>query len=266
MKTFARLGGVLVVAVLTPALAQTDEPAKAQFQVIKLQTLSKTGAQHDWSKPEFTDALMGSEGWEVLLASDAGILLRKTKDGPKWEYKAVKLKNSPFSIVAMKDVDAFTLILDRMATDSYTLCAVNAFGEYTLFKQAKGAKPIKTEHQTLLWHDVLKSQVASERFKDKEFIETLNKQGGEGWEVCVCNFNAVVLQKSAAKWEYKTVKVTKSPLSMNVLGMDKDDEAAAFILILEGLEEKGWRPCSCNSNGQEILLKRELKKEKEKKE
>lgn len=162
----------------------------------------------------------------------------------------------------MKDVDAFGLILDRMAADGYIPCAINGLGEYTLYKRQKDVKPAKTEFQTILWADVIKSKTApAERFKDKEFLETLNKNGSEGWEVCVCNINAVVLQKTTAKWEYKTVKVSKSPLTLHFDG-GKDDEAAAFTLILEGLEAKGWKPCAYGYTGPEILVKRELTKEK----
>ncbi|MFM8271262.1 MAG: hypothetical protein ACKODX_02910 [Gemmata sp.] len=251
-----------MLAALLPAPANADEPAKAQFQTVKLQTLAKTGAQYDWSKTEFIEALKAGDGWEVLATSDSAILLRKGKDGPKWEYKSVKIKNCPLSITGMSDTDAFGVILDRMASDGYMPCAVNGIGEHTLFKRVKDAKPAKTEFQTLLLADVIKAKAAPyERFKEKEFVEALNKQGAEGWEVCVCNYNAVVLQKSPAKWEYKTVKITKSPLTLSLIDMDKDDEAAAFTFILEGLEDKGWRPCACDSMGREILLKRELKKD-----
>ena len=206
------LASGLVLAILLPALTHADEPAKAQFQTVKLQTLAKTGAQYDWSKTEFIEALKGGDGWEVLATSDSAILFRKGKDGPKWEYKSVKIKNSPFSITGMKDTDAFGLILDRMASDGYMPCAASGIGEHTLFKRVKDAKPLKTEYQTLLLADVVKSKAApAERFKEKEFIEALNKQGGDGWEVAVCNHTAVVLQKGLAKWEYKTVKITKSP-------------------------------------------------------
>jgi hypothetical protein len=260
MKALARMGVGLILAILTPGLAWTDEPPKAQFQTIKL----KIEQAFDLSKPEFMDLLKGDEGWEVLLMSEHAILVRKVKDGPKWEYKAVKVKNSPFAIMGMKDVDAFGLIIDRMAGDGYTPCAVNGLADYTLYKRVKDAKPSKAEFQTLLWQDQLKSkEPPADRFTEKGFIEVLNKQGGEGWEVCVCNINAVVFQKSAAKWEYKTVKVTKSPLTPAFdIGGDKDDEAAAFALILEGLEQKGWTACASSSFGRNILVKRELKKDK----
>lgn len=262
MYSLARLGVGFMFAILTLGPAHADEPAKAQFQTIRLETLSKDGGQFNWSKAEFLDALKGGDGWEVLLTSDHAALFRKVKDGPKWEYKAVKIKNSPFATTGMKDTDAYALILDRMAADGYTPCAVDGLGLHTLFKRAKDVKPAKAEFTTLMWKDVIKSTNApADRFKEKEFVETLNKQGGECWDVCVCNIHTVVFQKSAVKWEYKTMKVTKSPLGFN-LDMDKDDEAATFKLILEGLEDKGWKPCACGGSGQDILLKRELKKDK----
>jgi hypothetical protein len=259
MNSLARMGVGLTCAVLASGLAPADEPAKAEFRTSKLDTLSKDG-QFDWGQAEFLDALEGGDGWEVLLASGSAALFRKTKDGPKWEYKAAKIKNSPLATFGTKDTDAYGLILDRMASDGYAPCAVNALGEYTLFKRAKAVKPAKAEFRTILWADVIKSQNApAERFKEKEFAEALDKQGGEGWEVCACNVNAAVLRKTAAKWEYKTVKVTNSPLAPGI-GREKDDEAEAFRLILEALEDKGWRPCA--AAGQEILVKRELKKDK----
>jgi|GEM_PF-6361767 len=93
------------------------------------------------------EALKGSDGWEVLATSDYGILLRKFKDGPKWEYKSVKIKNSPFSVSGMKDTDAFDLILHRLAIDGDTLCAINGIAEYTLFKR----KPSGLESRWGCW-------------------------------------------------------------------------------------------------------------------
>ncbi|MCI0702029.1 MAG: hypothetical protein L0241_13180 [Planctomycetia bacterium] len=262
MTSLSRLGVGLILSILTLGLAQADEPAKAEFKTTSMEALTKGGETFDWSDANFLGNLKGEDGWELLLTSNRAALFRKTKDSPKWEYKAVKAKNSPFATLGMKDMDAFALILDRMATDGYRPCAVSELGNYILFKRVKDAKPVKAEFQTLLWSDVIKSKVApADRFKEKEFVETLNKQGGEGWEVCVCNIHAAVFQKSALKWEHKTVKVTKSPLTSN-FDVDKDDEAATFTLILEGLEDKGWKPCACGSYGQEILLKRELKKDK----
>jgi len=129
MYSLGRLGVGLMLAILTTSLARTDEPAKAQFQTTKLETLSNTG-KFDWSKTEFLDALNGDEGWEALLTSVHVALFRETEDSPKWEYKAVKIKNSPFASTGTKDTNACALILDRLGSDGYVPCAVSGLGEY----------------------------------------------------------------------------------------------------------------------------------------
>lgn len=100
MYSLARLGVGLALAILPPSPTRADEPAKVEFQTIKLEKLSKEGGQFDWSKADFLEALKGGDGWEVLLTSEHAALFRKTKDGPKWEYKSVKIKNSPFATTA----------------------------------------------------------------------------------------------------------------------------------------------------------------------
>jgi hypothetical protein len=265
MRSLTRLGIGLLLVAFAANLIRADEPTKAQFQTIKLETLSKGGGQFDWSNEQFLSNVskQGEAGWELLLTSERAALFRKTKDGPKWEYKSVKLKNSPFVVAGMKDTDAYALLLDRLASEGYAPCAVDGLGEYTLLKRAKDSKPAKTELETVLLTDIVKAKVPpASRWSEKEFIDGLNKKGADGWEVLVCNFNACTFRKSSAQWEYKTLKVTKSPLAASI-DIDKDDEAATFTLILEGSESKGWKPCSIESAlGQELLLKRESPKDK----
>lgn len=268
MRTFARLAMGLLLAALTGSLVQADEPAKAQFQTVKFEMLSKTAGSNDWSDESFLKSMskQGDDSWELLLTSDHAALFRKAKDGPKWEYKSVRLANGPLTIESSKDTDAYSLILDRMAADGYAPCAVNELGTYTLFKRVKEAKPEKTEFQVFLLADLFKSRVApASRWGEKEFIDAINKQGGEGWEVCICNFSACVFQKTKAKWEYKLLKVTNSPLK-RAIGINSPpdaEEAATFTLILEGLEAKDWRPSSVGGAvGQDILLKRKVHNDK----
>jgi hypothetical protein len=267
MKTVTCLSIGLLLTALSGAHA--DERAKTEYQTIPLQKLSKTGGEFNWAEEAFLAAInkQGEEGWETLLNSDVSFLFRKLKPGPKWEYKSVKIKNSPFAITGSKDVDAYEIILDRMGADGFVPCAVNTFAEYTLFKRVKDAKPGKPEFKVILLGDVIKTKVApAERWKEQEFLDVMNKQGSEGWDWCLGNCNAILFQKSPVKWEFKVVKVTKNPLARNLEQFDKDDEAAAFKLILEGLEAKGWTPCGVGLSNQEILCKREAKPDvKEKK-
>lgn len=262
MHALTCLGLGSLLAALTAARA--DEPAKSEYQAAPFEKLSPKGGQFNWGEEAFLTSInkQGGDGWEALLTSDVAFLFRKPNDGPKWEYKSVKVKNSPFSVLGMKDEDAYTIILDRMGSDGFVPCAVNGVGEYTLFKRAKDLKPGKLEFQLVMLADVVKAKTApAERWREKEFVDALNKYGGEGWDWCVGNVNAVVFRRSPVKWEYKLVRVTKSPLSRNFEPGDKDDEAAAFKLILEGLEAKGWTPCGCGYLDREILVKRELKKD-----
>jgi hypothetical protein len=180
----------------------------------------------------------------MLLSSDAAFLFRKPPEGPKWEYKAVN-KESPLH-GKQDEVEAYTIILDRMADDGYVPCAVLYSPKpCTLFKRAKDVKPVKAEFQLV------------ENVAGRDRVDALNKHGSEGWEWCVGSYNwstAAVLRKTPAKWEYKLLKVEKSPLTQ------QGNDAAAFTLILEGVEAKGWTPCDFVGIG--ILLKREIKQDK----
>ena len=182
---------VFVLAVLfTPILAGADDPPKVQFQIIPLTTLSKESGQYNWSDKTFLEALdkTGADGWEFLTNSDHAVLFRKSAQ--KWEYKSVKVKNSPFPTLPSAggaDLDAYALILEWMAADGWTPCATNGLGEYTLFRREKrtdDTKPAKAEYQTLIWNKVIKDTGgAAGRWVQKVFLETLNKQGAEGCQL-----------------------------------------------------------------------------------
>jgi len=160
-----------------------------------------------------------------------------------------------------------------------------------LFSQEKGeSEPAKAQFRTVSF-----GKEFDWNGDRKTMTESLNKLGTDGWEVCLCNQRCILLRKSKVpqKWEYKLVKVGRSPLT-EWYGYKKeepkkeepkkenspkgeeytregDDEyREAFILILERLEAEAWQPCACSPNGVAILFKRhrkdETKKEEPKKE
>jgi hypothetical protein len=170
-----------------------------------------------------------------------------------------EVTNTPFATTGNRDVEAYAILLNRMATDGFAPCAVSQLADYTLFTRTEGAKRDKPDFRIVLLADVLVSKGApAERWARSEFVEVLNKLGEEEWDWCVGNCNAVVLRKSPVKREFQIVQVTKNPLSRNSDQWDKDDGAEAFRLILEGLEASGWKPCGIDYLNQQFLVKRRI--------
>src|SRR5215468_547911 len=80
-----------------------------------------------------------------------------------------------------------------------------------LFSQEKGeSEPAKAQFRTVSF-----GKEFDWNGDRKTMTESLNKLGTDGWEVCLCNQRCILLRKSKVpqKWEYKLVKVGRSPLT-----------------------------------------------------
>ena len=89
----------------------------------------------------------------------------------------------------------------------------------------------------------------------------MENQAVKQFQECLLAWNAGALPQHGADGDFGRETEEWVRRFQESLGLgDKDDDAGAFRLVLEGLESKGWVPCGYQF--QLLLLRREMKQEK----